>query len=234
MNWNPPFNILRQQQLYYCARAAEYDQWWLRQGRYDRGHDNNARWFAEAGEVYTALQRFQPAGHVLELACGTGLWTQHLLPFARQLTALDGSAEMLQRNAARIQSSAVRYLQADIFQWQPDQTFDTVFFGFWLSHVPPDKFQEFWNLVRKCLAPKGRMFFVDSLPEDSSTAVDHHHLDPNACIQHRRLNDGREFDVVKVFYPPDTLSGRLCTLSWDVAVQRTASYFLYGSGRPVD
>jgi hypothetical protein len=29
--------ILREQADYYRARAPEYDQWWLREGRYDRG-----------------------------------------------------------------------------------------------------------------------------------------------------------------------------------------------------
>ena len=73
---------LREQLDYYGARASEYDQWWLRQGRYDRGAELNARWFAEAAEVELALKVFQPVGHILELACGTGIWTEKLLPSA--------------------------------------------------------------------------------------------------------------------------------------------------------
>ncbi len=68
--------LLAEQARYYRERAGEYDDWWFRRGRYDRGADANARWFADAAEVEDALERFQPSGQVLELACGTGLWTR--------------------------------------------------------------------------------------------------------------------------------------------------------------
>lgn len=100
---------LRQQLDYYRARAPEYDEWWLRQGRYDRGAALNAQWFADAGVVSSALSEFRPGGRVLEFACGTGIWSQELLPFASCLTVLDGSPEMLAINAARLRSPLVRY-----------------------------------------------------------------------------------------------------------------------------
>lgn len=100
---------LRQQFDYYRARATEYDQWWLRQGRYDRGGALNAQWFSDAAVVSSAFFTFRPAGRVLELACGTGIWSEQLLPFASHLTALDGSPEMLAINAARLRSPLVRH-----------------------------------------------------------------------------------------------------------------------------
>src|ERR1041384_1455869 len=88
--------ILRQQMEYYRARAAEYDEWWRRRGRYDHGPELNAPWFIEAGEAQRALDAFRPAGHVLELACGTGIWTERLLGHAEPATAVDASAEVLE------------------------------------------------------------------------------------------------------------------------------------------
>src|SRR6266513_1466642 len=96
--------VLRQHLDYYRARATEYDQWWHRQGRYDRGAVLNAQWFADAAVIASALSSFGPRGRVLELACGTGIWSQQLLPFASDLTALDASPEMLAINAARLHS----------------------------------------------------------------------------------------------------------------------------------
>lgn len=64
---------LAEQLGYYRARAAEYDEWWFRRGRYDRGPNLNARWFEEAAELDQTLAGFGPRGRVLELACGTGL-----------------------------------------------------------------------------------------------------------------------------------------------------------------
>jgi demethylmenaquinone methyltransferase/2-methoxy-6-polyprenyl-1,4-benzoquinol methylase len=221
---------LGQQLDYYRARAGEYDQWWLRQGRYDRGAALNDRWFADASVVSSALCAFRPAGRVLELACGTGIWSEQLLPFASQLTVLDGSPEMLAVNAARLRSPLVRSVEADLFQWQPREQFDVVFFGFWLSHVPPERFAEFWQLVRSYLAPGGRVFFVDSRREPTSPAVDHRLPEAEATVLRRRLNDGREFQIYKVFYDPADLAGRLRELGWQFDIRQTDHYFLYGHG----
>lgn len=221
---------LGEQLEYYRARAAEYDQWWLRTGRYDRGEALNARWFSEVRTVQDALETFKPSGRILEFACGTGIWTERLVRFATQLAALDGSPEMLALNAAKLRSPRVRYIEADLFRWEPAEVFDTIFFGFWLSHVPPERFDDFWNLVRKCLAPGGRIFFVDSRHEPTSTAVNHQLPERTAVTLHRKLDDGREFQIYKVFYEPADLVLRLERLGWRFAVQQTENYFLVGSG----
>lgn len=224
--------VLQEQLEYYRARAAEYDQWWLRQGRYDRGPQLKAQWFAEAAALRAALAEFRPKGRILELACGTGIWTEELLPYADQLTAIDGSAEMLAINAARLRSAKVRYVEADLFEWRPDagQRYDTVFFGFWLSHVPPERFARFWRLVHDSLAPKGRVFFLDSRYQETSTALDHRLPEPSSTVLQRRLNDGREFRVYKIFYDPAELTEHLGRLGWTFEIGQTSHYFIYGSG----
>ncbi len=223
---------LRSQQDYYRARAAEYDQWWHRQGRYDRGAELNAAWAAEGAEVVGALEDFRPGGRVLELACGTGLWTQWLAPHAAELTAVDGSPEMLEINAVRLGTGGgVRYCVADLFSWKPEGLFDVVFFGFWLSHVPPDRFAGFWEMVAGCLAPGGRVFLVDSRAERTSMAVDHTAPDLETGVQVRRLNDGREFQVFKFYHSADGLTRRLAELGWEFELKETERYFLHGWGR---
>jgi len=229
MHGHDPY--LQEQLDYYRARAVEYDQWWLRRGRYDRGSDLNAKWTAEGRIVATALADFRPSGRVLELACGTGIWTEQLARSATTLTAIDGSPEMLAINAARVASPRVTYLEEDIFAWQPDTQFDVVFFGFWLSHVPPDRFDTFWGLIRRCLAPGGRVFFVDSRHDHTSTATDHGLPEPEATTLRRRLNDGREFQIYKVFYDSTMLEARLRALGWHVEIRETDHYFLYGTGQ---
>src|SRR5205814_8227132 len=153
---------LQEQIAYYDARANEYDEWFLRRRRYDRGPALNRKWFDEVGQVAAALNAFAPTGQVLELACGTGLWTQRLAGYATHVTAVDSSDKMLALNRARVGEAKVDHLRADIFSWRPDRQYDVVFFGFWLSHVPPERFDSFWDLVRACLRPEGRVFFVDS------------------------------------------------------------------------
>ena len=225
-----PYRLLQEQIAYYRARAGEYDEWFLRTGRYDRGPEGNRQWFAEIAEVAEALAAFAPAGRVLELACGTGWWTAQLARNADSVTAVDSSPEALAINRARVGTPRVEHVQEDLFCWQPAARYDVVFFGFWLSHVPPERFESFWDLVRACLAPGGRVFFVDSLYNEASTAVDHRLEGPGATTVKRRLNDGREFRIVKVFYRPDELADRLADMGWQVEVRATPSYFLYGFG----
>jgi demethylmenaquinone methyltransferase/2-methoxy-6-polyprenyl-1,4-benzoquinol methylase len=220
--------LLDQQVQYYRARAVEYDEWFLREGRYDRGAEHRAEWFREVDVVRSALVQALPRGNVLELACGTGLWTRELSEHHSAVVAVDASPETIAINRTRVQSAAVDYIVADLFAWAPPvAAFDAVFFGFWLSHVPPGRFDAFWTSVRRALKPAGRVFFVDSQLEPTSTARDHA-VDDSGVVR-RRLNDGREFDIVKVFYDPARLEQRLVEQGWQGWVRSTGKFFLYGS-----
>jgi SAM-dependent methyltransferase len=224
--------LLEQQKAYYGARAGEYDEWFLRTGRYDRGPEFRARWFAEVDRVRRALDDFRPAGRVLELACGTGLWTERLVRHAGTVTAVDASPEVLALNRERLGDERVRRVQADLFAWEPDAAYDVVFFAFWLSHVPPERFDAFWAMVRRALAPGGRAFFVDSLPTPLSTARDHQLAAAGDVVTERKLNDGRRFHIYKIFYDPAGLRQRLRSLGWRAEVHSTDNFFLYGQAGP--
>jgi len=140
--------LLAEQSAYYRTLGAGY----LDQGLDLPGGD----------ELAEALEAFRPAGSVLELACGPGVWTGQLLRHATDVTAVDGSPEMLAAAAARLATAAarlgaaqLRLVQADLFSWVPDRRYDVVFFGFWLSHVPLERFASFWSLVADCLKDGG-------------------------------------------------------------------------------
>jgi SAM-dependent methyltransferase len=192
-------DLLAQQREYYRHRAPEYDQWWQREGRYATGDpEEKARWFADVAEVQRALDAYGPVGDVLELAAGTGWWTQRLTRHARHVTAVDANDETLRINRDRTHGP-VSYVQADLFTWTPPPAaFDTVFFAYWLSHVPDDRLDAFWSMVASALRPGGRVFLVDS----------YHPRRTTGDVQQRRLNDGREFHIVKRFWQPDELAAR--------------------------
>ncbi len=222
---------LEEQKNYYRARASEYDQWFFRQGRYDRGEDHKRQWFEEAGQVVSELEKLAPFGDVLEFAGGTGIWSARLADAAESLTVVDASEEMIEINRSKVGEGEAQYIHHDIFSFEPKRKFDLVFFGFWLSHVPSERFDEFWDLVRRCLRPGGRFFFVDSVRESQSTAVDHklsNEDDGETLV--RKLNDGREFRIFKLFYKPHELEARLKALGWDAKVNQTETFFLHGSG----
>ncbi len=201
--------LLTEQLDYYRARAGEYDRWWNREGRFDRGAEANARWFAEAASLEGVLERFDPHGDVLELACGTGLWTRHLVRYASTLTAVDGSAEVLAINRARLGENRVRHIQADLFDWTPPGSYDACVFAFWLSHVPPSRLDTWLATVLCDVRPGGSLVIVDEYApalEDEQIAL--------ADIYARRpLEDGRTFTIVKVFYDLADLQARLTHLA---------------------
>ncbi len=47
-----------------------------------------------------------------------------------------------------------------MFCWQPAARFDTVFFAFWLSHVPASRFGQFWRQLRGLLTRQGQVLYV--------------------------------------------------------------------------
>ena len=222
--------VIAEQVAYYRARAPEYDDWFFRRGEYDHGADWNRRWRREMGVLRRALDAAQPSGRVLELACGTGLWTERLAPCGAALTCVDASPEVIALNRQRVGAEHVEYVCADLFRWQPARRYDFVFFGFWLSHVPAGAFIPFWSLVARALAPGGRVFFVDSrnhpAGRESGYAAWAREAPPSRS--RRRLRDGREFEIVKIFYKPDELQAQLRALGWRAVVRGTPTFFLHG------
>jgi demethylmenaquinone methyltransferase/2-methoxy-6-polyprenyl-1,4-benzoquinol methylase len=227
--------LLDDQIAYYRARAPEYDAWWFRTGRFDRGAENNAAWRADVAVVEAAvaamLDRTRPA-RVLELACGTGLFTRHLAPRADHVTAVDAAPEVIAINRGRVAAANVDYVQADLFAYEPAARHDCVFMGFWLSHVPPARFAAFWAMVRRALAPGGFAYLVDSAHDPTSHAVDHPTPDRDAGVATRLLDDGREFRIVKVFWEPAKLETRLSACGFAATIAATKRYFIYGEARP--
>jgi SAM-dependent methyltransferase len=220
--------VLDEQQRYYDERAAEYDDWWYRRNAFDEGPDANARWLAEAGLVDDALGVAGLAGDVLELAAGTGIWSQKLLKSARTLTLVDGSAHMLARNPATA-DRRVRTVRADIFAWRAERTFDAVLFGFWISHVPRDLFPGFMQSVSGHLRPGGKFFFVDNSRRPEASAP--HVVGQQGELMTRRLANGKTSTIVKNYYSMDEITSACVKASLTVKVYETPTLFQYGVGQ---
>ncbi len=223
-------DILKEQIAYYRARSGEYDDWFYRFNRYDHGDEINRQWFAEAAVVRHALESLGHFGDVLELAPGTGIWTQELVRRADHVTALDASQEMIAINRAKVGAGRVEYHQVDLFQWQPERQYDLVFFGFWLSHVPPERLAPFLATVSRAVRPGGRVFMVNSVPDPDSSAKDNPLRKDEDIYRTRKLADGSEYKIVKVFYTVDGLRETLRAAGFDADVRVTDHYFIYASG----
>ena len=226
-------SIIEDQVVYYRARAAEYDERLLELHRYISlggtvdAPSEDPHGDREIASALEQLNRELPVRRALELACGTGWWTQWLARSAAVVTAIDAAPEMLALNRERVAMSNVRYEKADLFSWRPHEQYDLVFFAFWLSHVPDDRFEAFWRLVEQSVAPAGRFFFIDELRNRPD--LDHED-ELGRGIVARRLKDGRTFRAVKVYHDPPKLQQRLAGIGWDAVVESCGSYFYVGHG----
>ena len=223
-----PMNLDRQMVDYYEARAPEYDDWYLRRGRYERGAIHDAAWNAELDTAGRWLDGLPWSGEIVELAAGTGWWSP-LLASRGELSLYDTSATALDRARERLVAHGLRAHLHVRDAWEaPDRRVDGLFMGFWLSHVPSERLADFLTLCRRWLKPGGRLAFIDSLSDPASGASDHPM--PGDDLAVRRLDDGREFTIVKVYYTPDVLAAALDEAGFEVAqVVTTGRFFLLGT-----
>ena len=213
---------------YYEARAPEYDDWYLRRGRYERGPVHDTAWNAELDIAGRWLDALPFTGEIVELAAGTGWWSP-LLAVKGELSLYDGNPGPLERARERLVAHRLRaHLHVRDAWDEPDRRVDAVFTGFWLSHIPRDRLDAFLALVRRWLRPGGLFAFIDSLPDEQSSAIDH--PTPADDLSLRHLADGREFTIVKVYYTPDELEDALRRAGFaDAEVTTTGRFFLTGA-----
>lgn len=223
-------NVFNEMIAYYRSRAQEYDEWWDRRGRYDRGPEANERWYSEREILYSAFDAIAFAGNVLELASGTGTWTRRLARTASSVTAIDASPEMHEINRATVPHGNVQRSVSDLFNWSPDRLYDGVVFGFWISHVPSDRLRRFLETVASAMRPGAQIFFVDGLWEPSSTATNHVLPASSGQVAIRKLNNGRTYQIVKTFHDIDHLSALCLRAGLNVVMRTTPTYFYYGVG----
>src|SRR5919198_1463997 len=211
---------------YYEARAPEYDDWYLRRGRYTHGPIHDAAWNAELDAAGRWLDALPLGPRIVELAAGTGWWSP-LLAAKGELSAYDAAPATLDLARDRLLAHGLRaHLHVrDAWADPEGPPADALFVGFWVSHVERDRLGAFLGLAGRWLHAGGRFAMIDSLPDDASGAVDHPAVVDELSV--RRLADGREFEIVKVHYTPEELATALTGAGFrDVAVTTTGRFFV--------
>lgn len=176
-------------QPYYAARASEYDEVYRKPERQ-----------ADLREIEQWLPTHFAGRHVLEVACGTGYWTQFIAPVASAITAIDASPETLEIARKRVPDDKVEFLVADAYALpKRDEKFDAAFAGFWFSHVPRERQVEFLSHLNAKLKPGARVVILDNRYVEGSSSPIIEQDSAGNTFQTRTLANGTTHHVLKNF-----------------------------------
>jgi demethylmenaquinone methyltransferase/2-methoxy-6-polyprenyl-1,4-benzoquinol methylase len=175
---------------YYAARAAEYEAIYAKPERQ-----------GDLAELRRIVPAYFTGRHVLEVACGTGWWTQWIAPVAASVTAVDVNEEVLEiARAKALPERRVHFARADVHRLPARfRHFSASFAGFWWSHLPIAGLRPFLASLHRALAPGAVAVALDNrYVEGSSTPIALRDEQGNT-FQRRKLADGSEHLVLKNF-----------------------------------
>jgi len=201
---------------YYARRATEYERIYARPERQ-----------ADLAALRARIGKMLAGRQVLELACGTGYWTEVIAPQAAQLTALDINEEVLAIARSKQAAATVEFVRGSAYEIADfGRRHDALFAGFWWSHVPLDRLDGFLEAASRAVAPGALIAFLDNrYVEGSSTPVSRRDAQGNG-YQRRKLDDGSSHEVLKNFPAESELIRRASKHGWGAHVDLLEHYWL--------
>jgi SAM-dependent methyltransferase len=175
---------------YYAHRAAEYERIYQRPER-----QNDLRKLAD---ILTGAFCNR---NVLEIACGTGYWTQFVAKTARRIYAIDCSPEVLEIARQKDYGQCnVQFSKCDAYALSNvPGNFTAGFCGFWLSHIPKKRLRDFIRIFHSKLTDHALVVLLDNrYVEGSSTPISRFDEDGNS-YQVRTLESGKSYEILKNF-----------------------------------
>lgn len=194
---------------YYARRAEEYELIFHKPERQD-----------DLRALRSFVIEAFAGRHVLEVACGTGYWTQILSRSAASVIAIDVNDEVLEIARAKpTRRDNVEFQREDAYALPSfSKQFSGGFAGFWWSHLPKARRREFLTGLHRVMAPGASMVFIDNAyAEGSSTPIFRRDADGNT-YQKRMLHDGSTHEVLKNFPTEEELRQALDGLATHVRV----------------
>lgn len=205
---------------YYRARAHEYEKVYEKPERR-----------RDLGRLHELVPEWAAGRRVVEVACGTGYWTRRIAPRAAAITGCDLEPEVLKIARARQPATApARFIAGDAFALDrvPGE-FDAAFVGFWWSHLLRADTSRFLAGLHARLLPASRVLILDNrYVEGSNWPITRTDARGNT-YQHRVLENGAEYEVLKNF-PSSAELREAITAAGGAAVEiHELKYFWYAS-----
>ena len=213
----PQGQLINEQIAYFEARAPEYDD--------SMEPDQSDSVYAEWQQLRSQVRSAWLTGAVLDLAAGTGSWTELFIDSAETVTLVDASASALEIARTRFRGRDVEFVTADLFNWNPDRLYDTVFSSFWLCHIPPKLVSNFVAQVESACRPGGKVVLVDEHTFDDPGLAVATARNDDPWVSHRTVQDGRDFRLVKVGHNPADVLDLFTKPGWDASLEHHGEHF---------
>lgn len=208
--------ITEQSAQFYAKSASNHDRVY---DKPERQHDLAAM----RTHVAEALR-----GHVvLELACGTGYWTNVIAVSADSVVAIDINPEMIALAKLRaLPAEKVQFRVADAYKL-PDGlgSFTAVFIGFWWSHVKREQQEKFLAHLRSKVGDAVIVLLDDVYVEGSSETVARTDLEGNT-YQIRVAPDGERYEIPKTYPSDSALRKKLASSVREIKIVRLEYYWM--------
>jgi ubiquinone/menaquinone biosynthesis C-methylase UbiE len=195
---------------YYAQRAEEYEEVYRKPERQ-----------ADLRRLEEILSSAFVGMDVLEIACGTGYWTQFIAKSASSIHGVDSSPEVLELARQKDYGACrISFAVSDAFELKErPSACNAAFLGFWWSHVPIEKTQALLKTLNAILEPGSKVIMIDNrFVEGSSTPISRIDAAGNT-YQSRRLKDGSEHEVLKNFPSQTELDNQLLGFGRDIHVE---------------
>jgi demethylmenaquinone methyltransferase/2-methoxy-6-polyprenyl-1,4-benzoquinol methylase len=208
---------------YYAQRAREYERIYERPER-----QVDLEWLRKT------LPPMFSGRRVLEIACGTGYWTQFLARETRAIVGLDVNDETLEiARSKRLPEERVAYRVADAYAPPEDLgEFDGAFAGFWWSHILIRDRRRFFEGLDRRLAPGARVALLDNLYVEGSSTPISRRDDEGNTYQARRLEDGSQHEVLKNFPSEAQLAADIAGFGVNTRFTALQYYWLFTYDKP--
>lgn len=203
---------------YYKHRAKEYDKVYLIP--------------EEQEDLVKATKIFQELFSkkaVLEIACGTGYWTEQISGAATSIFATDVNASVIEIAKSRKEFDNIIFEVADMYTLAPGMKYDALFGGFIWSHILLQDLDDFFLKFINFLKPNSIIAFIDS----KQVKGKYHDVKSIAKIdeqgntyQARRLEDGTTHLVLKNFPSKEFLVHKLSKIATDIIYTDLEHYWI--------
>ncbi|MES2039060.1 MAG: class I SAM-dependent methyltransferase [Pseudomonadota bacterium] len=166
---------------------------------------------------------------VLEVACGTGYWTERFAPVATSVVATDYCQPMLDvAQAKTYPEGKVQFSLADLHDL-PAATagqYTTCFAGFFWSHVMRDDQTGLLGHLSKVTGKGTTLVLIDNnYVEGSSTVIARTDLEGNT-FQLRKQEDGSRVEILKNFPTDSALRKKFGPAVRDIRIFRNTYYWM--------